>query len=221
MKLLLYGLQRSGTNYLESLLKRAYDVEVINNKQQRSSPSHKHFRLYDQKTIIPEAQYANSLPCPDLQTFEGYLQTVPDYYLVLSKEPISWLRSYQDWAQACGWPAVGHHYLEEYNLFYGRWLAFAKETERIVFLRYVDLLGAKEAALAGLEARLGLRRRWLGGLRLRRIRRVEQSADFSAERRAYYLNQAYLDAYDPAELEALERLVDAQVRAGLGYGPGA
>lgn len=49
MKVLHYGLQRSGTNFLETLLKRKYRIQFLNSNQDRKSPLQKHFRLYDDK----------------------------------------------------------------------------------------------------------------------------------------------------------------------------
>lgn len=135
MKLLHYGLQRSGTNFLESLLAKKYHIEILNSNIQgirpdRSSPLHKHFRLYDEKDIVPEPKFTNELKINSLDAFEQLLEVVPDYYLIISKDPYSWFLSYSAWAKRSNWPEVPYHYILEYNLFYGKWLEFSRQTKK-------------------------------------------------------------------------------------------
>ncbi len=75
MKLLHYGLQRSGTNFLESLVAKKYRVKFLNSnidgiRPERSSPLHKHFRLYDEKDIVPEPKFRNELKITSFNDFE-------------------------------------------------------------------------------------------------------------------------------------------------------
>lgn len=86
MNLLHYGLQRSGTNFLETLLKKNYRVHFLNSNRDRSSPLQKHYRLYDNKDIIPEPQYHNDTEVENFKQFEALLEVLPDYYLIISKD---------------------------------------------------------------------------------------------------------------------------------------
>ena len=49
----LYGLQRSGTNIIQTFLETNYNISFMN-KEDRNSPYHKHFRIYDNKNLIPQ-----------------------------------------------------------------------------------------------------------------------------------------------------------------------
>lgn len=215
--LLHYGLQRSGTNFLEALLRRRYKARLVNDNANRGSPIHKHFRLYDRKDLIPEEKYRNQLYPASFNDYEALLTEKPDYYIVVSKDPYSWYLSYRSWGRKCGWPEPGHHYIAEYNLFYRKWLDFAAETDRIVFVRYIDLLTNTEAELGRLERIMGLSKRWRAKLMFSGVPKVSQSPRFGKEEHAYYERKKYLSRYVTEELRALNEALDHEVMARLGY----
>ncbi len=218
MDLLHYGLQRSGTNFLAALLEKKYRVRIRNRAvQDRSSPMHKHVRLYEDKDLIPEPLYKNDIRVHSIRDLERRLDVVPAYYLVISKDPYSWFLSYARWAKRCNWPQAAHHYIQEYNLFYGKWLELSRETDRIMFVRYADLLRDARAALARLQARTGMRPKWLARLLPNAIAKVDQSGEFSREQRDAYLAERYLDEFSEPAIRELNALLDAQVAASLGY----
>jgi len=217
MNLLHYGLQRSGSNYLETLLKKKYRIRFLNSNADRSSPIQKHFRLYDDKNIIPEPQYRNDCKISDFESFEQLLDIAPDYYLVISKDPYSWLLSYKSWAKKCNWPKVSHHYIDEYNLFYGKWLEFSRQSERVLFVRYIDLLKNPDEELSRLESKMDLKKNLLSSIMTSAIRKVAQSGSFSNDRLNYYLNEEYLDEYSKEELDLLNSHLDCQLISQLGY----
>ena len=217
MKLLHYGLQRSGTNFLEALLKRNFRVSFLNSARDRRSPLQKHFRFYEQKNIVPEPQYRNDLVVRTFAEFEELFVKPPQFYVVISKDPYSWYLSYRNWAQICNWPTVGHHYIEEYNLFYDSFLELAKQTDKILFVRYVDLLQTDHAELQRLASRMNLRRRPLLGLLSKTPRRVPQSSHFADERRDYYLRKDFMREFTAGELRELNARLDHRVATALGY----
>jgi hypothetical protein len=217
VNLLHYGLQRSGTNFLETLITKWYQVLFLNKEDDRSSPLHKHFRLYNEKEMIPEPQYRNEYFTPDFASFERLLDVVPSYYLVISKDPYSWLISYKNWARKCNWPKVSHHYISEYNLFYGKWLEFSKQTEKIVFVRYIDLLRDAAGEMSKIELKIGLTKKTINGYPSRSIGKVEQSEEFSNDRRNYYINENFLETYTGDELHEINCLLDKTVMTQLDY----
>lgn len=125
--------------------------------------------------------------------------------------------SYRSWARKCGWPEPEHHYIAAYNLFYRKWLDFAVQTDRIVFVRYIDLLTSTEAELGRLEWLMGLSRRWYAKLMFPSVPKVSQSPAFGKERRAYYERKEYLSRYVTEELRALNEALDHEVMSRLGY----
>lgn len=148
-----YGLQRSGTNYLESLLKANLEIKVVNSDAPRDHPLHKHFRLYDNKEMIPEPKFSNSLTFDSFKQYEHLLNINEslDAILVLSKDPYSWLLSYQKWAKKCNWPQQPYHYIDEYVMFYDKWNRFRKEDDRIHLIRYHDLLLCPEKEMETIQ----------------------------------------------------------------------
>lgn len=216
--LALFGLQRSGTNHLESTLTRHFRVRFVNDRRDRTAPGHKHFRLYDAAHLVPAPEFATELAFSDLGSFEARLPERPRGIVVISKHPVSWLVSYRAWAERCGWPSVDHHYIEEWNHFYARWLAFSRESPRVRLVRYADLLSRRRAVLRELGAGLDLARLPLW----RRVRppwrREAQSARFTRSKRRYYLEEGYLDEVPAEERALIRHLVDPEVVGGLGYG---
>lgn len=217
MKLLHYGLQRSGTNYFESLLKRTFSIKFLNSNRDRSSPKQKHFRLYAQKDIIPEPQYRNNLNFSTFEQFSSFFNDKAKGYIIVSKDPYSWFLSYQNWAQKCSWPEVEHHYIEEYNHFYRKWLEFSKESTNIHFVRYIDLLTNKDMVLQEIKDKFNLKESFWAKFRSMKLDKVPQSESFTKDKLDYYLNHKYLLKFDDESLNLLNKNLDVNVVKSLGY----
>jgi len=218
MKVLLYGLQRSGTNFLATTLEQNYYLQVCNKRgKSRTSPLQKHCRFYANKDLIPHPDYRNDLAIATFEECEALLPEVPEYYLVISKDPYSWYLSYCDWAKKCNWPEVSHHYIEEYNLFYEFFLKLAARSDKFIFIKYAELLEDTRAVLHRLEATLRVKRKSLARLMLNVPGKVSQSQGFSSDRKAFYLNERYLEQYSTEELDRLNHHLDPQVVSALGY----
>lgn len=217
MDLLLYGLQRSGTNYVEKILTDRYRVNIANCNEDRTYPGCKHFRLYDNKKIVPEPNYLNDIKIKDYASFEKQLKDIPDYCIVISKDPYSWLLSYEKWALICNWGKVNHHYIEEYNLFYGKWLELSSQTDKIVFVRYIDLLRDLRNELRRLKKMMGLRMKISGLFATSRYNLVPVSEAFTQEHFNYYLKEQYLSKYSQERLNEVNSHLDHNVMTGLGY----
>ena len=71
VSLLLYGLQRSDTNYLRLPLEKNCRVAFFNSSD-RALPLRRHFSLYDDKTTIPEPQFRNGLVVQDIQLLQAH-----------------------------------------------------------------------------------------------------------------------------------------------------
>lgn len=219
--LLHYGLQRSGTNFMETLLLKNFKLEFHNSNLDRSHPIQKHFRLYDEKHLIPDSQYDNNLKFKNFNNFLDTLElnTPIDGVIVVSKDPYSWLTSYKKWGVNCNWTEVGHHYGQEYDLFYKKWLEFSKQDERILFVKYLDLLTNAREELERIESRFKLSRRLMSQLRgiQSNLKKVSHSKAFTANRMDFYLKKEYLKDYTPDELDALNGCISDEVLLGLGY----
>lgn len=217
MKILHYGLQRSGTNYLETLVKKNYRVRFLNSNKDRRSPLQKHCRLYENKQIVPEPQYQNDIAVKTFQQFELLFEVVPDYYFIISKDPYSWYLSYRKWAKKCKWPSVSHHYIQEYNLFYRTFLDLSAESNKFIFFRYADLINNVSDVMTHIEMKLKLKKTLFAHLSFKMPTRVSQSNSFTDERRAYYLNEEYLKEYSKGDISILNNILDSEVLSLLGY----
>lgn len=217
MKLLHYGLQRSGTNFLETLLKKNYRVRFGNSNRDRSSPLQKHCRFYADKSKIPEPKYNNNIAVSSIEQFESLFDFVPDHYLVISKDPYSWYLSYRNWAEKCQWPTPGYHYIEEYNLFYGFFKDLCAQSDKFLFIRYIDLISNADAELDRIERAVGLRRKFFTRAKRKIPTDVSQSGHFTQNKQDYYKNRRYLEKYTREELQALNSLLDEDVVTYLGY----
>jgi hypothetical protein len=216
-KVLHYGLQRSGTNYLRSLLQKFFRVKFLNSNKNRANPVQKHFRLYDEKDIIPEPKYKNNILVLNFKDFEQKLKKSADIYIVVSKNPYSWLISYENWAKKCDWPEVDHHYIQEWNLFYEKWLELASQTEKIIFVKYIELIKDLNNELEKIAYKANLKRKIIYPFIDKHIQKVSQSDEFTKKRKKYYLNEEYIDKYSDKKFKRVNELIDKNVVKALGY----
>ena len=113
----------------------------------------------------------------NFRQFEQPLSVRPNFSLDRRTPIFKYLCIYNDWAKKCRWPDTSHHYIEEYNLFYGKLMELSWQTDRFVFIRYVDLIKDANAVLSHLEARMGLKKNLLSRLALRRPRKYRNPPD--------------------------------------------
>lgn len=212
-KILLYGLQRSGTNFLESLVRLNFPGCHFVNGEVRNAIDHKHFRLYDNKAIIPEPQFLNHGQFSSFAEFEKQLPEVPEVFLIMSKDPYSWLVSYNNWSRKNNWPKPHYHYIEEYNLFYGKWMEFSKSTNKILFIRYVDLLQQPLEELKKIAALLHLP----DPEKLKTTKKVYASRKFTGSKKEAFLNNDHLQKISANDLNLINQKLDRQLLDFLGY----
>jgi len=212
-KILLYGLQRSGTNYLESLVEINYPACQFINGEMRNEITHKHFRLYADKSRIPEPQFQNQQVFDSFAAFESALPEIPDLYIVVSKDPYSWLVSYNKWSKKNNWPLPDYQYIEEYNLFYGMWMQFSKQTDKVLFVRYIDLLTDPQKEMERVTAALNLPAR----TSTKTTSKVYASRKFTAGRKESFLNKEHMQDISKETLSEVNHLLDKQLIQFLHY----
>mgnify|MGYP006283715693 CR=1 FL=1 len=244
-----FGLNRSGTNYLKELMDQHFDLEFMNTEDERSHPLHKHFRLYDDKSLIGRPNFRNDLKFPSFREYEAYALVYPQYhsppggtdagqkgragrgsveiantseetknvvYVIISKDPYSWHLSYTRWGIKNKWSPSPHPYILEYNEFYRKWIEFSAETDRIAFVRYIDLLKAPDEIMKQLQNNFNLNRTREINPNVR-IRKVPMSRRFSKKRLNYYLEETYLEEFSNEALIELNNHLDHEVAKQLGY----
>jgi len=217
VRILLYGLQRSGTNFVKSLLDRNFQTIWENDSSPRNSPAHKHYRPYGGEAF-PTQEYRTEDSPKTFRDLEARLEPpLPTYYLIVSKSPYSWLLSYKKWARRCDWPEPDHHYIEEWNHFYRTWLKWGETTERIIFVRYIDVLENVEQELQRIRKDVGLKKRWQACFLKMIPSKVEQSPNFDKERRLHYLEKKFLEEYSQKEIGVVNKNLANRVVKRMGY----
>ena len=216
-----YGLQRSGTNILETHLKQNFKLEILNNNLDRKDTLHKHFRLYNEKQYIPESQFYNDVTYNSFKEYESSfgLTKKVDGIIVISKDPYSWYISYLNWAKKCNWPKVDYHYIEEYNRFYVNWLTFSKEDDRIIFIKYIDLITNAKHVLTTIKNKyqlpLKLTKQIFGIYN--QIEKVSESKNFTTSDLKYYTEKEYLKTLSLEDMEAINSKINQSLLQELGY----
>ncbi len=219
--LLHFGLQRSGTNFLSKLLVQNFNIKILNRNKNTSHPLQKHFRLYDEKNIIPHIAYKNNLSINNLDEYITQLKISKPVkgIIIISKDPYSWLLSYKAWAKKCNWPKVDHHYIKEYNLFYDKWFKFAEKNDTILFIKYIDLLSQTNLVLEDIEKKFQLTHSFSRDFKgiTNKINKVPQSDKFNSDKINYYVNKEFLQKYDKAELKEINTLLNKNLMYKMNY----
>lgn len=219
--LLHYGLQRSGTNFLETLLKKNFRVNIPNLRKEREHPLQKHFRLYHDKTKIPEPKYYNEYTYDHFKEFEHSLdlEKKANGIIIISKDPYSWLLSYEIWANKCSWPIPNYSYMEEYNLFLSKWREFENQTDKIIFIRYIDLLEKPEEILNQIQEKFELKRKlsFFNSKLTLSQKKVAVSDVFTNEKKDFYVKKKYLDHYSNQSLKNINKHLSKELMQFLRY----
>jgi hypothetical protein len=223
-KVIQYGLQRTGTNYVEFLIKKNFNNFVsLNNGATRSLPLHKHFRLYDDKSFIPTPEYMNNFNYSSFNEFDGHVKELTGEesfdYLVVTKEPVSWYISLCKFAKKNKWKILHHkhvdtRYLIDYNLFHEKWLDFANQSNRITILRYEDFLSDLDASLDSVKETFQLQKK---GSRYENLDKVPMSKKFNKKKRSFYKDKKYQELFDKNKRLIIKNILDKKVVEGLGY----
>lgn len=223
--ILLYGLQRSGTNYMETLLPHNFsNVALLNQAFARSLPLHKHFRPYDEKWFVPEPKYLNQFQYPSFEDFDRHCQELTGAqdlgYITIVKEPYSWYISYCKLARKNRWPSYMHkwtnqHYMIEYSLFCKKWIDFRDQApDKVALIRYEDVLKDLPGTLDSLREKFGLEKKQAD---YQNFSKVNMSRTFSVRRRNYYMKKQFMEQFSQEELFLLTHHLDAGVAKALGY----
>jgi hypothetical protein len=143
-KYYLYGLQRSGTNVIQSFLLDNYNIEFSNNCD-KSCCAHKHFRIYDNKNFIPITnvpnQYHNEYYINNLRDLDELLgdDNHTNKYIIVYKDIFSWLPSICKWARSNKWVYTEKKdFINDYLYFLKKW--YKIRNNRVLFISYEEYL---------------------------------------------------------------------------------
>jgi len=219
MDLMIYGLQRSGTNYTEALILENFKhTSFWNEHYPKSLPTHKHFRLYEQKHLVPSLYYLNEFYYPTFQSFDAHVSGLTKKkdlkYVVVVKDPYGWYLSYLRYAHRTTEinflkKDANGQFILEWNLFYGKWLQFQQEApDRVHIIRYKDLLKDLGPSLERIEDRFGMTRK---AKEWHNPKAVGMSKKFNFKRKKYYTEGSYLEEFDPKHFRVISEMIDPVV----------
>lgn len=221
---LLYGMQRSGSNYIHQLMLQNFqNIRFYNLGISRSLPTHKHFRLYDEKSAIPDERYYNTFRYSSFKDFKRHVGKVAEQeihtYIVCTKDPYSWYLSYKKHARKNKFTyfkrSLNTQFLIDYNLFYRKWLDFAMEApEEVLLFRYEDLIEDLSGSLQRIAQKFDLERS-PGPLKNPTL--VPLSREFTKARASFYKEKKYLDFFSERDRSVIQHLLDPELMATLNY----
>lgn len=211
----LFGLQRSGTNAVEDFLEVNYDVKVQPDiTLDRASPHHKHFRLYDDRSQLPEPKYNNDAPVlktlRDLDDLLGVPHT--HKYIVVVKNARAWLVSIRKWAKSNKWALQDDlSLMTDYARYVQKWAALRKtDPSRVFVVDYIEFVRDAGIPKSNINKRLAA---FLETEELPEEMvmpdRVPQSKAFTKERKDYYLKDRYMEELTRTDVELISRVMSS------------
>ena len=221
---LLYGMQRSGSNYTHQLLLLNFQhMHFYNQAFSRCLPTHKHFRLYDEKSAIPDARFYNTFTYRNYRDFKAHVGQITgkeiNIFIVVIKDPYSWYLSYKRHARKNRYSyfkrSLNSHFLMDYNLFYRKWLDFSMEAPQdVLLLRYEDLIEDLDASLVRIAAKFSLER---SSDAIENPSKVHMNREFTRARSAFYKEKKYLELFSERDKSVIRHLLDPELITGLNY----
>ena len=224
MSYYLYGLQRSGTNLIQTFLETNFHISFMNNPD-RQSPYHKHFRIYDDKDIIPQTdknnQYKNKYIINSLKELDELLGDLNhnNKYIIVYKNIFSWLPSIEKWAKGCKWKTNSKmEFVEDYLHFIKKWCLI--KNERVFFINYEDFLHMSDdnnSLVNKLSVFLNKKQNKIKYT----FEKVNCSEKFTISKKNYYINHEYMTLYSNKELEKIKNnLIYKEIIQHLKYSTG-
>jgi hypothetical protein len=221
---ILYGVQRSGTNYAQQvMLKNFRDIHFPKQQSSRCLPTHKHFRLYDEKSMIPDIRYSNAFTYRSFTDFKKHLEKVAgkefNTFIICIKDPCSWYLSYKKHARKNKYPyfkrSLNSHYLIDYNLFYRKWYDFSMEApDEVLLLKYEDLIEDLDGSLQRIGKKFKLEK---SSDVLVNPGKVPMNRTFTKAKSVYYKEKKYLDLISDRDKGVIQHLLDPEVLSAMNY----
>lgn len=213
MSYFLYGLQRSGTNVIQTFLETNFNISFMNNGD-RQSQYHKHFRIYDNKNLIPQTdkinQYKNQYIVNSLEELDKLLGDLnqTNRYIIVYKNIFSWLPSIEKWAKECKWKTNSKiEFIEDYLNFINKWNSI--KNDRVFFIKYEDFLNISDNNRS-LVNKLSV---FLNKKPIKIIysfNKVNCSKEFTLNRKKYYINHEYMNLYTKEEIDKIKNNANYQ-----------
>jgi hypothetical protein len=204
VKYFIFGLQRSGTNVINTFINDNFNINICNNNyQNRKDPTHKHFRIYDDKYSIPnktvKEQYGNDITIENYNDLEKYIGKNTKCFVVI-KDVFAWFISIKKWASICKWEIDDYYSLiNEYYKYVNKWFDIMKTSNGNVLIinysEYINLLSDNNMSLIDKIEKFTNSN--INSVKIRN--NVQCSSTFTNERLEYYKNKEYMNKYTEEE----------------------
>lgn len=194
--IVIQGIQRSGTNYLNEILKNN-NYRVLNYYDpQRNNPKHKHFRWQsDKNSISMDSRYMNNIVVDSISQvnlISGYDE--PTKHVVIYRPPEKWLSSIYRWGKSNNWFVNKEEfinskislYLNEWDSYYSFWRDMHKKSPSLVsIINYDDLKHDPVKCIKDINKQLNIDIEPLGNNNIKKVRHsknidvTRENIDFS------------------------------------------
>ena len=222
---LLYGLQRSGTNYLTTLLETNFEARVVIDDYTYSLPIHKHFRPYSKPWFFSHLNLLHDFHYETFNDFDAHCSRLKGKkdinYLVIAKEPYSWYFSFNRFARKekifyfMKKKYLNHLYMIEYSNYFRKWLEFRDQApDRIKIVRYEDLLMNLDKSLDDIRNSFDLQKK---AEAYQNVSKVGMSKKFTESDRQKYLEGKFHKKFTDEQLLLISEHLDNKVVEQLGY----
>lgn len=222
-KVIVLGPQRSGTNYLQFLLKRNfYHVKIIYEQFIDTDGVNKHEYIW-KHTAYPDRDKLlskNVIHIGIIKNPYKWVESLERYSADLTDNFGNWKKPMPDYKPAReqfyvedknGKKVDVEHAIKLYNKFYNNWMTQDKVTFSVI--KYEDLLDDKTDAYKQINHKTGLRiksKPWAD------TDQVDQSELFTKERKNYYLNDSQTTLTD-FQKEVIKNTVDQNLLRKFSY----
>jgi len=232
-----YGAKRSGTNYTRWLLENNFEnIQVMSELLGwKHGPHSTKIDWTGKNWVDPSHSVADQH-----QTRLSLMRMVTDdlriaaekkqiRYLITVKNPYAWFISYtQRFTQRPEALGTIKETIELWNQLHKNWIALAKDNPLTIIVRYEDLIFDFHKTMVNIEHKLRLKKKdtELGRLFVDSTNKMARRSDanwhmgqtnqrFDA---SYYMEEKYMQEFDPALLKIFREILDKDVVRDLGYG---
>lgn len=217
----IYGLARSGTNFLEMFLKDNFSLKIDCRPKKGIDPKHKqlpgykHFRIFDDKSLITAKEVTNNIVVSSIDDLDLLLNN-PEHtnkYIVIYKNIYSWLYSYLPFAKIIRRNPDTNACIKEYVAYRKKWNEL--QNDRVLIVNYNSLvmhpIDEDNPAIQEIIAFLDIEPVH-NNIVHRRI--VPCSSEFSNQKEQFYREKIYLQNYTIEVKEEYKKILQD---AGIPY----
>jgi hypothetical protein len=218
----IYGLRRTGTNYLQWLMINNFEhlvVLVDAFKWKHGLPENitrKRVNSVFNNNCLTSKDYRLSVSVDEPIDLENLNDAVPVNYILCIKDPYSWYLSICRWKHIVPFPLTNDK-LEQlfiWNYMGNKYRKFVCQFPRTVIIKYEDLLLKLNHTLKDLENRFCLK--LFGTHVVDNKNNAYDDAPFSKQRH-FYASKKYLKLYTTKDFFAMRDFLDKEIVNKLGY----